>query len=344
MWFDKTIIKGNLRFVSETNIFFPDSLTDGLKHLTRHPECRIIAGGTDLVVLMKDRLIQPTPLISFSKVNEMSQFSQSDDGWDFGAMTPLWQLERSVEIAEQYPALNQAIAKLAAPPIRNQATLGGNLCLDVKCIYYNQSQVWPRSLAKCLKAGGEICHVAPGGKKCFGAMAADTVGPLIIYGGQVTVCSDKSSRKLPVSRLFTGDGLLPHALEREEAVTAIHLPRQAVRFGAAYFRLAHRKAIGFSHLNLTAGVKLDDRDRIQKVELVVGALAPKPIEIRESLSLLIGKKLSAELSSGAAREATREARKISGSPRLTPYLQKVMPIHIERLLEQATQQAQMDQR
>jgi len=327
----------------ETHIFFPESLADGLKHLS-HPGSMIIAGGTDLIVLMKDRLIQPTPLISFSKVAELSQFSQSDDGWDFGAMTPLWQLERSVEIAEQYPALNQAIAKLAAPPIRNQATLGGNLCLDVKCIYYNQSQVWPRSLAKCLKAGGEVCHVAPGGNKCFGAMAADTVGPLIIYGGQVTVYSDKGLRRLPVSSFFTGDGLRPHALEREEMVTAIHLPCPANRFGAAYFRLAHRKAIGFSHFNLTAGVKLDDRDRIQSVGLVVGAIAPRPFEIKESLSALIGKKPSAESRSLAAREAAKEARKISGSPRLTPHLQKVIPIYIERLLDQATQQALMDRR
>ena len=327
----------------ETHIFFPESLAEGLKHLSQ-PQCMIIAGGTDLVVLMKDRLIQPTSLISFSKVAELSQFKQGDDGWEFGAMTPLWQLERSVDIAGQYPALNQAISKLAAPPIRNQATLGGNLCLDVKCIYYNQSQIWPRSLAKCLKAGGEVCHVAPGGHKCFGAMVADTVGPLVIYGGEVTVSSDKSLRKLPVSSFFTGDGLCPQALERGEVVTAIHLPRQANRFGAAYFRLAHRKAIGFSHFNLTAGVHLDDRDRIQKVELVVGALAPKPIEIRESLSPLIGKKLSSELRSVAAREATREVRKISGSPRLTPYLQKVVPIYIERLLDQATHQASMDRR
>ena len=330
--------------MSGTNIFFPESLVEGLKYLINHPECRIIAGGTDLVVLMKDHLIQPVTLISFSKVNEMSQLSQSVDGWEIGAMTPLWRLESSDEIAQQYPALSQAIFKLAAPPIRNQATLGGNLCLDVKCIYYNQSQTWPRALTMCLKAGGEICHVAPGGKKCFGAIVADTVGPLIIYGSHVTVCSDKRSRKLPVSQLFTGDGLRPHALEREEVVTAIHLPPPANRFGAAYFRLAHRKSIEFSHLNLTVGVKLDDTDRIQNVELVVGALAPKPIKIRESLSLLIGKKLSSEVCSGAAREVTREVRKISGSPRLTPYLQKIIPIHIERLMEQATQQALMDRR
>jgi 4-hydroxybenzoyl-CoA reductase beta subunit len=329
--------------MSEIDIFFPESLADGLKHLS-HAECMIIAGGTDLVVLMKDRLIQPTALMSFSKAAEMAQFSRDTDGWNVGAMTPLWRLGRSGEFAGQFPALNQAISKLAAPPIRNQATMGGNLCLDVKCVYYNQSQVWPRSLAKCLKAGGEVCHVAPGGNKCFGAMAADTVGPLIVYDGQVTVCSDKGSRKLPISRFFTGDGLRPHALAREEVVTAIHLPRPANRFGAVYFRLAHRKAIGFSHLNLTAGVKLDDSDHIQKVVLVVGAIVPKPIEIKESVSALIGKKPSSELRSLAAREAAREVRKISGSPRLTPYLQKVIPVYIERLLDQATQQASTDRR
>ncbi|MBW2514633.1 MAG: FAD binding domain-containing protein, partial [Deltaproteobacteria bacterium] len=325
-------------------IFFPENVADGLNHLHHNPESKIIAGGTDLIVLMKDRLIQPSSLISFSKIPNMSQIRQSDDGWEIGAMTPLWQLERSVEIAREYTALIQAISKLAAPPIRNQATLGGNLCLDVKCIYYNQSQIMPRALEKCLKAGGDICHVAPGGKKCFGAMRAETVGPLMIYGSQITVCSEKKSRKLHVSRLFTGNGLFPHALEREEVITTIHLPRVAVGFGAAYIRLARRKAIDFSHLNLTAGIQLYDVDRVQKVELVVGALAPKPIEIRESLSVLVGKKPSPELWSGAAREATREVRKISGSPRLTPYLQKAMPIYIERVLEQATQQALMDRR
>ncbi len=326
------------------DFYQPENLSDALNLLEEIPDGRIAAGGTDLMVLIKDLLLRPSTLISLAKLEELVGIETNDETWMVGPMTPLWHLERSEALRLTYPALHQAILELAVPPIRNQATLGGNLCLDTKCIYYNQSHVWERNLSRCLKAGGDMCHVAPAGKRCVGALAAEAIGPLWVYGAELTLASRRGRRRIPLKAFYTGDGLTPHDLAKAEILTAIHLPTPQPRFGAAYCRFAYRKALTFSEFNLSAAIRLDNRGRIASATLVVGAIGPAPVELKESLSSLQDQYPSRALWAEAAREATREAVRLARSPRLTPYLQEVLSVYAERLFKKTLDRAKANRR
>ena len=317
----------------------PATVQDALQLLSSNPEARIIAGGTDLTILMKDLLIKPASLVSLDKIEGLADITSDADGLHVGPMAPLWLLERNEHVQKTYPALAQAISHLAAPPIRNKGTLGGNICLDPKCIYYNQSRVWRRSLPDCFKAGGNVCHVLPAGKRCVGALAAETAGPLCIYNAEITIASSQGSRTTPMAGFFTGDGIKPHALDSSEMITSIRIPKPASRYGSAYHRFAYRKALEFSQFNIAAAVGLDNDSRIETARLIFGAIGPRPVEVKESLSHLAGQTPSKELWAEAALEAPREAVKLSKSPRLTSYLQEVARAYTERILEQACNDA-----
>jgi 4-hydroxybenzoyl-CoA reductase subunit beta len=322
----------------------PESLPDALKLLKEMPKAHIIAGGTDLMVLIKDLLLKPSLLISLAKLSDLVGIRTRKEGWAIGPMTPLWHLERSDSLRLTYPALHEAIRALAVPPIRNQATLGGNICLDTKCIYYNQSHVWERNLPRCLKAGGTLCHVAPGRKRCMGALTAETVGPLWIYGAELTLTSGRGKRRMPLKAFYRGDGLNPHDLTAGEVVTSVVLPPPGNRFGAAYYRFAYRKALEFSQFNLSASIRLDDLGRIDSANLVVGAIGPKPVELTESLSFLVGQTPSAALWEEAAKRAGEAVARMARSPRLTGYIRAIFPVYAERLLSEAFTRAKSNGR
>ena len=317
----------------------PDTQKEALDILKRLPNTLILAGGTDLLVLIKDCLAQPGSVLSLARIRDLAEFTLDKNGLRMGPMTPLWRLEKWKDAAKAYPALIQAVLCLAAPPIRNQGTVGGNLCLDTKCLYYNQSQVWKRQLRPCFKAGGDVCHVAPAGKRCLGALAAETIGPLLIYDAQLSIASSANTRCIPIADFFTGDGLRPHNLLPEEMITAIELPPPPPKSGAAYYRFANRKALEFSQLNLTGSLSLDPEGRIASARLIIGAIAPAPIEVTKSLSGMIGQVPSENLWDQAALGAAREAMELSRSPRLTPHLRDVLTANAKRLMNECWQKA-----
>jgi 4-hydroxybenzoyl-CoA reductase subunit beta len=323
----------------ELEFHSPCTQKEALGMLRELPDTRIIAGGTDLLVLMKDLLVQPGSVLSLGCIQDLAESDLNQNGLRLGPMMPLWRLEKWKAVGKAYPALLQAVRSLAAPPIRNQGTVGGNLCLDTKCIYYNQSQVWKRQLTPCLKAGGEVCHVAPAGKRCLGALTAETIGPLSIYGAELTLTSSVNARSIPIQEFFTGDGLRPHNMSPEEMITTIQLPLPPPRSGSVYYRFANRKALEFSQVNLTGSLSLDDGGRVTSARLIIGSIGPAPVEVKESLSGIIGEVPSEHLWAQVARGVAREAVRVSRSPRLTPYLQDVVTANAERLFKKTWQQA-----
>jgi 4-hydroxybenzoyl-CoA reductase subunit beta len=310
--------------VTDPGFHRPEGLSEALALLQQTPAVYVIAGGTDLAVLIKDRLVVPTALVDLSGIRELKGTEWSHDGLMVGSMTPLWQLERSGPLAESYPALREAILNIAAPPIRNQATLGGNLCLDSKCIYYNQSRLWERRLARCIKAGGEVCHVDPRAGVCCAVLAADSTGPLLAYDAQVEIASADHRCWAPLATFLTGDGLAPHRLGRDAILTAVHLPAPRPHRGVAYDRFSFRRALEFSQVNLTASIQVDGGSLIAGAKLIVSAIGPAPVEVAESLAPLVGAplpdELPAEVTEGVIDECVRRAK----SPRLTRHLQSVL--------------------
>ncbi len=317
--------------------FEPSKVGAALSLLAEHKgKAKIFGGGTDLVPQMKRGLASPEVIINLSKIPGLREIKESPKGVKIGAMVPLGVLERSRTLASRFPALREAIAHLAVPAIRSAGTIGGNVCLDTKCIYRDQPQTWERALAPCFKRGGKRCYVVPGGKTCHASLAADTVPVLIALRGKAKILSLKKKRTVPVEELYTGDGIRPLALSPEEIVGEIFLPRLERGTRSAYLRYSLRKAIDFPLAS--AAVSLREKKGIcADVRVVLGAVAPRPLRLAQMEAALKGKKITEQMIQECSRRAPEEALQISKSGRIDAFTRKIIVSLVSQALQKAWQ-------
>ena len=171
-----------------------------------HPGSRFLAGGTDLVVNMRHGIASPTLLIDLAEIGELAGIEATDAGVRIGASVTVAALPRSPILAERYRALAEAAEAIAGPGHRAMATVGGNLCLDTRCIFYNQSEWWRHANSYCLKHGGEVCHVAPQGQRCHAAFTGDLAPALLALGAEVEIAGAQQRRRIPLGELYVEDG------------------------------------------------------------------------------------------------------------------------------------------
>lgn len=221
----------------------PRSVAEAIAARRNHPTARFIAGGTDLLVNMRRGISRTDLLIDLSGIEELAEFRSGDDGVTIGAGVTIAALARDDLIAGRYRALAQAAASIAGPGHRVMGTVGGNLCLDTRCIYYNQSEWWRRANAYCLKNGGDTCHVAPQGQRCHAAFTGDLAPALLVLGAEIDVAGERGVRRLPLSELYVEDGRAHLALADGELITAVHLPPDPLP--SSYAKLRNRAAIDF---------------------------------------------------------------------------------------------------
>ncbi|MBZ0235113.1 MAG: FAD binding domain-containing protein, partial [Deltaproteobacteria bacterium] len=250
----------------------PRSLVAALEALGEAPhETMLVAGGTDLVPNLKRGLHQPRRVLGLGRVDELARIDEDHDGGlRLGAGLTLERLASAPRVMERYPALAAAAAAAASPQLRRMGTLGGNLCLDTRCAYYDQSAFWRDALGHCLKTSGDTCHVVAGGRRCVAALAADTPAPLVAYGAEVELRSRRGARRIPLLELYGADGARHLTREPDEILTAVILPAPAPELRAAYVKLRARQAIDFPLLSVAAAVSEDD------VRVVIAALGPRP--------------------------------------------------------------------
>lgn len=290
----------------------PRTLDELVRALGERPEeTSILAGGTDLLPNMKHGLFSPRLLVSLRRVEEISRIEEAPDGGlVIGAGVSLDRVAGDRRVVARYPALAQAASLVAGPQIRRMGTLGGNLCLDTRCTYYNQSAFWRGALGGCLKLSGDVCHVVPQGKRCVAAFSADTPGPLIAYDASVDLLSARGARSLPVARLFAGDGVKNHVRAADEVLARVHLPAPPLGLRSAYQKLRARQAIDFPLLSIAAAFVLDEESQVQVARVVVGALGALPRELR-GLEASLGEALSAEVIDSIARAAHAQCHPLS---------------------------------
>lgn len=248
----------------------PDRWEDAFG-LAMAPGSRILAGGTDLLPSLKHRLFDPSVLVSLARLPDLTGVRDEDGGLSIGAMSSLSQLARHPLINRHAPALAAACATVATPTLQGMATLGGNLMLDTRCVYYNQPDGWRESLGGCLKADGLVCHVAPAGAGCYAAHSADTVPALWLYGASVELRSRRGVRRLPVSSLYGEDGRTWLRVQPGEILTRIHIPLAGAPVVHRKVRL--RGSIDYAAL-LVAVRREGDGARA-----VLSALGPRPVEV-----------------------------------------------------------------
>ena len=212
------------RPVGPFQVTMPADVGAALAAFHAQPGSRYIAGGTDLIVNIRRGLAEPSQLIDLAGLAELREFTSTQSGVRIGAGVTIAELAAAGPVRTRYAALAEAAAAVAAPSHRNLATVGGNLCLDTRCIYYNQSDWWRAANGYCLKYRGEVCHVAPQGQRCHAAYSADLAPALFALGAEIEVAGSGGRRRMPLTALYREDGLAHLTLADGEIVVAVLLP------------------------------------------------------------------------------------------------------------------------
>ena len=229
--------------LAEFRLVQPSTVKEAIAACLKHAGSRIVAGGTDLLVNMRRGISSPDLLVDLSGIDELTEIKTNGCGVTIGAGVTIATLARNTAITSQYRALAQAAVAIAGPGHRTMATVGGNLCLDTRCIYYNQSEWWRSANAYCLKNRGNVCHVAPQGQRCHAAFSGDLAPALLVYGAEVDIAGPQGERRISLSDLYVEDGKAHLALAVGELVVAVHLP--AAPPLSAYEKVRVRGAIDF---------------------------------------------------------------------------------------------------
>jgi 4-hydroxybenzoyl-CoA reductase subunit beta len=209
----------------EFTLLRPRVLPEALDMLASHAgDIQIIAGGTDLVPSMKQRLFTPRYVLDLKAIRDLN-YIRNGNGLEIGALATVDVIAESPMVREKFPTFAAAAATIASPVLRTMGTLGGNLCLDTRCLWYNQSELWRQSCGFCLKKDGNVCHVAPGGKKCWAVFSGDTAPALLALGAEIEIASAAGVRRIPLSEFYTGDGMSPRKLARVRFSPACRCPR-----------------------------------------------------------------------------------------------------------------------
>jgi 4-hydroxybenzoyl-CoA reductase subunit beta len=221
----------------------PASVNEAVAALQTFPSARLCAGGTDLIVNMRHGLVELETLVDLGAVAEIKRIESDAAGLHIGAGVKLCDLAESNAISEPFTAIRQAALAVAGPGHRAVATVGGNLCLETRCLYYNQSHWWRKANDFCLKYKGEICHVAPTGNRCRAAFCGDLAPALMVFGAEIEIAGPNGIRRIALGELYREDGADHLTLEPGEVITGIHIAPNKARSGYAKVRI--RGAIDF---------------------------------------------------------------------------------------------------
>jgi 4-hydroxybenzoyl-CoA reductase subunit beta len=272
-------------------------------------EAAVLAGGTDLFPNMKRRQQTPRTVVALRGIAALrARAFDPGRGLTLGALTRLSSIEHDRELAAAYPALVRAASLVATPPIRNMGTIGGNLCLDTRCSYYDQSHEWRSSIDYCMKKEGEVCWVAPGSKRCWAVSSSDTAPVLCALGAEVTLTSAAGERRIAASELFADDGIAYLTRRPDEILSEVHLPAPADGERSAYVKLRRRGSFDFPVLGVAVRARLSPTGVVEAARIFVGGAGSRPQEARAAAESLVGKTLDDATIKAAATQIAQVAK------------------------------------
>jgi 4-hydroxybenzoyl-CoA reductase subunit beta len=271
----------------------PKTAHDVARVLADHApgEAMIMAGGTDLLPNMKRRQQTPKIVVSLAHVDEL-RHAANGNGMVLGSGLTLASLATDTRIKRHYAGLYQAASQVATPPIRNMGTLGGNLCLDTRCNYYDQNLEWRQAIGFCMKKDGTTCWVAPGSDRCLAVSSTDTAPMLMALGAKITLLSAKDGpRELSLTDLYRNDGMNYITRRHDEVLTHVSLPK-AAGWKSVYWKLRRRGSFDFPVLSVAAAVKVGKQGIVEDARIVLGAVASRPQEAPDAADALVGRSLN----------------------------------------------------
>jgi 4-hydroxybenzoyl-CoA reductase subunit beta len=295
------------------------------------PDGMFVAGGTDLYPNMKRRHQEPKIVITLMGIPELRRA----DGRTIGSCVTLTDLSASPPVRQSTTAVSHAAALVSTPLLRNMGTLGGNLCLDTRCNYYNQTYEWRKAIDFCMKKDGHICWVAPSSPRCWAVSSSDLAPVMVALGADYVLVGPGGERVVPAARFYHNDGINYLTKQPDEVLAAVRLP-PADGWDAVYHKLRRRGSFDFPVLGVAAWVRWD-AGRVAEARIVLGGVASWPQEVPDAGAALAATDLSDEAIAAAADAAYRPAKPMDNTDFDLSWRKQMTRVYVTRALEELRQ-------
>jgi 4-hydroxybenzoyl-CoA reductase subunit beta len=294
----------------------------------------LVAGGTDLFPNLKRRQFEPEVLV---QVPSLPGVRRENGHFSLGATLTLAEASADPDLRAALPGFAEAAGLVSSPPLRNAGTVGGNLCVDTRCNYYNQTFEWRKSIGYCLKKDGDICLVAPSSPRCWAVSSSDTAPVALVLGATVVLAGPYGEREIPAAALYRDDGIEYLAKQPHEVLTAINLPAEP-GLRTAYVKLRRRASIDFPIAGAAVALKLDG-DFVVTCRVALSAVASHPLEVPAAGEFLAGKRLDQESITAAAEIAAKPAKPLDNTDLTHFWRKKMVRVVVEQALAAAAARA-----
>lgn len=317
----------------------PVEIRDAVKMMVdAGPSAQFVAGGTDLYPNMKRRQQTPKTVISVTRLRELNQITgDGKTGLTIGASLSLTDVCEHPVVNRDYPFVAAAARTISTPLLRNMGTIGGNLLLDTRCNYYDQNYEWRKGINFCMKKDGDICWVAPGSKKCWAVQSSDLVPLMVAIGARMRLASTLGERMVDAAGLYNDDGIDYLHKRVDELLVDIHLP-PVNGWRATYKKLRRRGAFDFPVLGIAARLDIDEMGTVIDAKLIMGGVAPAPMEVKDAQAALIGGPLDTERMEAAAEICYTKARPLDNTDFLMYWRKQMARPFVLRALEELRMQ------
>jgi len=310
----------------------PRDLTEASAMLASDPNARVLAGGTDLIANLRDGLVAPSILVDLSGIEELATIGADGESIRIGARVTLARLAADTQIGALYPAIAQAAASIAGPAHRSVATVAGNLCLDTRCVFYNQSEWWRRANRYCLKYRGDICHVAPQGKSCQAAYSGDLAPALLALEAEAEISGASGTRRIALADLYVEDGAAHLTLRAGEIITAVHIPVSDMRLRSGYRKARVRGAIDFPLAGVAAALCVH-QGILKVLRIAITGTNSRPFVLKGT-DEWTGKVLDEALSSAVGKLVQHQVRPLRTTATAANYRRQVAAVLAQRLVRE----------
>ena len=298
------------------------------------PRAMLVAGGTDLYPKLKRRQFTPDTLVGLSHLAQLREVQAGVDGFSLGALVTLAEATHHPELRQAHPGYAEAAGLVSSPPLRNVGTIGGNLCVDTRCNYYDMTYEWRKSVGFCFKKDGDVCLVAPGSPRCWAVSSSDTAPVAIALDATVTLAGPEGERELPVAALYRDDGIDYLAKQPYEVVTRLRLPR-ADGLRTAYVKLRRRGSIDFPIAGAAVAMKLDGPEVVW-ARVVMSGVGSHPVESGPAGQFLAGKQATREAFAEAAEIAAKPAKPLDNADLSHFWRKRMVRVVVEQALAKAS--------
>ena len=321
-----------MEFMPDFKLYRPTKIEEAVKLHNGNSGRKYIAGGTDMIVNVRRGIEQPNALIDLSAIKDLQKIKENGEEVSIGAGVTLSTLANEPRIKKNFAAISDAAASVAGPTHQNYGTIGGNLCLDTRCLFYNQSEWWRQSNDYCLKERGSLCHVAPGGKTCFAAFSGDVAPAALIHKAEIEIAGSKCRKRIPLEELYTDDGMNHLTINPGELLCAIHLPKSKIGISSTYEKARIRGSIDFPLAGVAVGLKQKNK-LVEEIHVAITAVNPYPRKVN-GLEKFFGKMIG----NGELDEIDEIVRRHARPMRTTTvkpwYRRRVVGAMARRLVEQ----------